>query len=382
MLLADALHRLFGARLFVVTAAEAFKAELFDAVVEAGHGDAQPAHGAAGGIALAEERKSRLGDLAAQCRGAHLLLPGIVLHLFIAHPQMHGVRLAKAGGTLAGSDAFAEHIDEPLDVADAVDVFKIGEGIAHLFEGFPLARRTHGRGIFSAGIGGEGGAPLAEVIAQKAGICRRQGADGGDAHLLQPLRRRPADIQKVGDGEREDLFAEVLAVHHRDGVRLFEVGGELGEHFIEADPHRNGEAELRFDGGADAFGDLFSAAEDGTAGDVKPAFVHAEGLDLIGEAGVDLPARPRIAGVFRKARRTDDEAGALALRLPDDVARLDAARLRLFALGKNDAVAKFGVAADGDGLAGKFGEQFALDGGVKVVEIGMENDHIRVLCAA
>ena len=54
-------------------------------------------------------------------------------------------------------------------------------------------------------------------------------------------------------------------------------------------------------------------------------------------------------------RRNNNDIGTFALRLPDCVARLNAEFFRPFALCKDYAVTLLLTAADGNGLASKFG---------------------------
>ena len=120
-------------------------------------------------------------------------------------------------------------------------------------------------------------------------------ADQGDAVAGQaPLHRRTHAPQhryrfvgKEGGG--------IAAAQHRKAARLVEIGGELGEELVVAQPDRHGDAELGFNaagepreelGGARAV-ELLGAAE------VEKGFVDRQRLDQLASAAASRRA-PRV----------------------------------------------------------------------------------------
>ena len=231
---------------------------------------------------------------------------------------------------------------------------------------------------------------FAAQLAQRAFQHRRVGggqlADGVDAQPVQLVLHPPAHIEQRRGGHGPDQLAVVQPGDHRHGVGLFVVAAQLGEHLVEAHPHRDGQAGLLLDALAQQMsqGPGTGGKEGIAARNVQPAFVDAEGLHQIGILIVYCVDDFTIMQVFFAAGGQQYQVGAFAQGLPDGFGGGDAEDFGGLVFGQNDAVAGFGIAADGHGLVPQVGMVQQFHRGIKAVAVAVQHPAVHgtaLLCA-
>lgn len=202
-------------------------------------------------------------------------------------------------------------------------------------------------------------------------------AEGEDAETVELFLGGITDIDHGLDGERPDFFFEIILCDYGCGVGFFHVGGEFGKDFIKAHADGGGYAEFEENLAAEAVGDILALAKKRLAlGDIEPAFVEAEAFYPVGVALVDLFGEGRIVQIGFVVGLYADETGAFLFGLPDDIAGLHAEGFCAFIFSQDDAVAQCCIAAYGDGLVAQRGIAEAFDGGIKIIEIAVEDDSL------
>ena len=157
-------------------------------------------------------------------------------------------------------------------------------------------------------------------------------------------------------------------------VGLLVVAAELGPPAVISNAYGDGHAKLLADAAAQRVRNGFAAAEKPPgAGHVQPAFVHREGLHLIGEVQVDGVDAAGHGLIFLVMGRQQDQVRALAPGLPDGLGGLHAHFLCGHVLRQDDAVAALRVSCDGHRLVPQLRILEQLYGGVEIVAVAVED---------
>ncbi len=306
-----------------------------------------------------------------------LLLAAAVLE--IRRPQRHlDAAGVQPGGTEPHGHAVCQQGDAGADLVPGGEVFPEGGAVAHGLHRLPVVPGADRLMLQSVGVLMELEAQLAHEGLQHLRLAGCQLADGPDAELIQGLLGRPAHEQQGLHRQGPDQVPPAVRGDDGGGVGLFVVAAQLGEDLVEADPHGEGQAELPADPVPDAVGDgLRVAAEEmGGAGDVQPALIDTEGLHQIGVLLIDGVDLFGILPVEVVVGRQEHQIRVLLLGLPDGLRRPDAEAFCRFVLGQNDAVAGGGVAAHRRGHVPQVRMAQQLHGGVKAVQVTVQNDAV------
>ena len=231
----------------------------------------------------------------------------------------------------------------------------------------------HRRGIQPAGEGGQRIPHLAKPPAQGLGVGFCQLPDRADTVRVELAPGGRSHIQKVLHRQRVDNLLIIVRLDAGDGVGLFVITAQFCSDFVvgNADAHRD--AQFPLDPVADLLRHGHGAAEQPhAAAHIRPTFIQAERLDLVGVVLQDLAHITAVPHILAVVRRHDEKVAAALLRLPDRHARLDAHPLGGVAGGQHDAVAVLLAAADGDAFAAQGGVFLHFDRGIKRVGVDME----------
>ena len=170
-------------------------------------------------------------------------------------------------------------------------------------------------------------------------------ADGHDSKAPECFRRFPPGKQHVADRQRIREGAVMLPIHHGGRVRLFVVAPQLCKHPAEADPDRNGNADLlphprtkhvrQLAGG---HGKQVHAPRKVEKGFVNPERVHKIGIIQINSVDPlgDL-------GIFAVMRGHAHKIRAFFFRLENGFGSLHPRRLGKLVFRQHNAMAVFGV---------------------------------------
>ena len=246
--------------------------------------------------------------------------------------------------------------------------------VADGFRRLPGACGRH-RGVVQAvGVGPQGLAGFAQHPAHGGQLHAGDVPNGVDAELLQGLFRVGPHKQQSLGGQLPDDGLHLLPAKDGDGVGLFVIAAQLGEHLVVRHPDGHGEAQLLLHRLADLLGNLLPVAEEPLAAvDVQPALVQAEGLHLVGEAVVDFLGHAGILQVPLPVGRHQLQIWALALGLPDGLRCLDAHALCQHVFGQDDAVAALLVPGHSHGHVLVLRRKQCLHRGVEVVHVHVQD---------
>ena len=291
------------------------------------------------------------------------------------HLEAAGVQ---PGPPQAGGHGVRQHRDAAPDLRPRGEVLGEGGAVAHGLHHLRVVPGADRVCVQAVGVVVELGAHLAHHGLQGLFFAGGQLTDGADAELGEQLLRRAAHIQQRPHRQRPDDVPPVLPGDDGGGVGLFVVAAQLGEHLVEGDPHGESQPHLPLHPLPQPVrhGPGVPAQQVEGVGDVQPALVDAEGLHQIRVLvvdGVDLFGDLPVQIVVR---RQQHQSRTLLLRLPDGLRRLDAVFLGRLVLGQDDAVAGGGVPADGHRHVPQVRPVPQLHGGVKAVEIAVENDPV------
>ena len=304
-----------------------------------------------------------------------VLLPGEAAELGILQPHLHRAAVEPLLPQPPGH-AVAQQGDALADLLPGGKVLPEGAAVAHALHRLPLVLRADGGGVQTVGEIPQLAAQLSQQMLRQSGIHRGQLPDSEHAVLLQSPLGGGACVEQTAGRQGPDDLPPALRGDEGGGVGLLVVAAQLGEHLVEADPHRQRQPQLLPDSGADAVSDggAVPAEQVHAPGDVQPALVDAEGLHQVGVLSIDLVDEPGELLVALAVGRQENQIRALLPRLPDGLRRLHAAALGRLVFSQDDALAAGGVAADRHRPLPQLRVGEKLHRGVKAVEIAVQDD--------
>ena len=247
-----------------------------------------------------------------------------------------------------------------------------------LERGIDSCRCVFGRETFEDRCGDDRSCGIESDSSNGVGLIGGQIPDGFHAVLGQQFPGRAPYEQQVSHRQGPDDLLPVFPGNDSGGIRLFIVAAQLGKYLVKAHPYGQGKAQFLPNPVAQGVRQSrgVAAEEVQGAGDIQPALVDAEGLHQVGVLlvdGVDLLGDLPVQGVMG---RQQHQARALPPGLPDGLRRLDAVFLGGFIFCQDDAVAGGGVSTDRRGHAPQVRAAPQLHGGVKAVQIAVQDDAV------
>ena len=181
----------------------------------------------------------------------------------------------------------------------------------------------------------------------------------------------PHKQQGLGGQLPDDAF-HLLPAKDGDGVRLFVVAAQLGEHLVVGHPNGDREPQLFFHGPPDLLGNLLPIPEEPLAAvDIQPAFIQAEGLHQVCEPAVNLLGHAGVLCVPLPVGLYQLKPGAFPHGLPDGLRCLHPHFLGQHVFGQDNAVTALLVPGHSHGHVPVLRGEQRLHRGVEVVHIHM-----------
>jgi hypothetical protein len=217
-------------------------------------------------------------------------------------------------------------------------------------------------------------APADRAVAprQLAVVEGTQLANLRDAVARQPLGQGGADAPDQPDRLGAEELGRFSAPDDREAARLVEIGGDLGEELVVAEPDRDGDADLALD----AAGQLHhrmrrrAAVQQLGAGQVEKGLVDREWLNQRRRLAHERPHRAADGAILRHVGADDDGIRTGLERLEHRHRGAHAVEPRDVAAGEDDAAL---ATADDYRLVGERRVVAFLDAGVKGVAIEMRD---------
>jgi len=155
------------------------------------------------------------------------------------------------------------------------------------------------------------------------------------------------------------------------------IAAELGKHLVETDADGNGDSQLLPGTPAQLRGNFHAAQW--VVRHIQPAFVQAEGFDLVGVFAVEPAHHLGKMDVLVAVWGEKDQIGAFLLGFPQRFACFYAAALGCIAFCQHDTVPLRGIATYSDGLSAQLRIEYAFDRCVKIVTVAVQDcSHVRL----